>query len=384
MELYIHIPFCRKKCSYCSFTSFTDKEAFFETYIDLILTEASLRIDEAEELFTTVYIGGGTPSLLPPRLFRKLLSGLKEIYDFHDVAEYSSEANPGTVTEEWLETAASQGINRLSFGMQAHQQKLLTILGRIHHTDEVEHSVMLARRAGISNINLDLIFGIPTQSITDWIETLETALSFSPCHISAYGLIPEEGTPLFRKLQNKQMQLPDTDTERDMYETAVRILRKHGLQRYEISNFAACGYECLHNIGYWSQIPYIGLGVSAASMTGCHIRPDGMTYHRRTNPNNLAAYMKMIEQKAAPSCDLISPKEARFETLMLGLRLTQGISEDSFFKRHSVSLEQCYGRKLHTLAEAGLMLHEGNTWRLTDRGFDIQNSILVELMDEPV
>lgn len=382
MELYVHIPFCRQKCRYCSFTSFVGKEAVHEAYIDHLLKEAAFRSCEITEPVTTVYIGGGTPSVLSPSLFRKLLRGLNQIYHFHSVTEFTTEANPGTVSGDWLDVAASEGINRISFGMQAGQRNLLSILGRIHQTDEVAASVRLARESGISNISLDLIFGIPEQTEADWRETLNSALSLNPCHISAYGLIHEENTPLYRDLQENRLRLPDPDSERAMYDTAVRVLASEGFHRYEISNFARHGYECIHNIGYWTQVPYTGLGVSAASMTGLKLLPEGITYHRRTNPDTLEDYFDMVEQKKAviPE-ELISPEEARFETIMLGLRLNQGINEDDFMRKHHISLEEYKGDVLQEMENKGLLVHDGKNWRMTERGFDIQNAVLVELMD---
>ena len=382
MELYVHIPFCKRKCRYCSFVSFTEKAAEHEAYINLLLKEAELRAEEADEKITTIYLGGGTPSLLSSRLLEKLIRGLNSIFNLDSVSEFTSEANPGTVTEDWLEKAAELGVNRISFGMQASQDSLLCILGRIHRQDEVFHSMELARQAGFKNINLDLIFGIPTQTEDDWTQTLLTALSLHPEHISAYGLIPEEGTPLFNDLRMNRLQLPDADMERNMYSKAVSLLHSYGLQRYEISNFARPGCECMHNIGYWTQVPYIGVGISAASMTGFRSLPDGITYSRSTNPCSWADYRSMILGKKLPVPEVISPKEARFESVMLGFRMADGINEDTFMRMHKVSLEDCYGEKLHKYCENGLIIQEGHHWRMSERGFDIQNTILSDLMDD--
>ena len=382
MELYVHIPFCRQKCRYCSFTSFVGQEAVHETYIDHILNEASYRINEAEGPLTTVYIGGGTPSVLSPSLFRKLISGLKKTYNWNTVTEFTTEANPGTVSAEWLKVASDEGVNRISFGMQTSQSHLLSTLGRIHQTDEVAESVQLARDSGISNISLDLIFGIPGQTESDWSETLEYALSLEPCHISAYGLIPEEGTPLYRDLQSGLLRLPDPKAERVMYNKAIHLLGTHGFSRYEISNFALKGYECVHNIGYWTQIPYIGLGISAASMTCLKSLPDGITYHRKTNPDSLEDYFNMVDMKKdASQNEVISKEEARFESIMLGLRMNEGVNEDDFFRKHHISMEKYMGKKLHEMEKTGLMSHDNKNWKMTERGFDIQNAVLVELMD---
>ena len=382
MELYIHIPFCRQKCRYCSFVSFTDREPYIGRYVDLLLEEASERVPEFTEPVQTVYIGGGTPSLLPAPVFRRLVTGLKAVVPLDQVLEFTCEANPGTVTAEWLDTAAEAGVSRLSLGMQAAQPSMLKMLGRIHRFHDVASSVKLARAAGVGNLNLDLIFGIPEQTEEEWNETLSAALSLSPDHISAYGLIPEPGTTLNADLESGRLSLPDPEKEREMYDMAVRTFGEYGLQQYEISNFARKGYECLHNTGYWTQVPYVGLGVSAASMTGVSSGASGMTCIRRTNPGNLPEYEESVRSKTVPAdTEIITPEGTRFETMMLGLRMNAGVDENVFYRMHGVSLEACYGDRLRKFAEAGLAEHDGDRWRLTRRGFDIQNSILVELMD---
>lgn len=329
-----------------------------------------------------MYIGGGTPSLLPPALFSRLLRGLNDVFDLSAVTEFTSEANPGTVTAPWLDAAAAGGVNRLSFGMQAGQDRLLRLLGRIHTADQVVGSVSLARRAGFMNLNLDLIFGIPTQTLHDWEETLDLALSLDPCHISAYGLIPEEGTPLSEDLEQGRLSLPDPDLEREMYAAVKRKTAACGLYPYEVSNFAKIGYECAHNIGYWTQVPYIGLGVSAASMTDVHMDQNGFSCIRSVNPDTLEAYEQSVRNhRAELSPERISPADARFETMMLGLRLYRGVSEADFLRLHGVSLSSCYGEKMRSLEKQGLLIHDRGFWKLTDRGFDIQNSVLVELLD---
>jgi len=332
---------------------------------------------------TTVYIGGGTPSLLPAPVFRKLLKGLREIYGFDNVKEFSCEANPGTVTNDWLICAAENGINRLSIGMQAFQDDLLKVLGRIHHYDSVFQSVQKAHEAGIHNINLDLIFGIPGQTILQWSETLEKALSLHPAHISVYGLILEEGTPLFHDIEKGILYLPEPDTEREMYDIALKQLKLSGLIQYEISNFAVPGKECSHNIGYWSQIPYIGLGVSAASMINVKLSADGVSYLRKKNPDSYLAYKKtVLEKTPCHDSEIVQSKNARFETMMLGLRMNKGVSEELFVKMHGISVREAYGNKLFEMVKAGLLLYENGYWKMTRRGFDIQNTLLVELMED--
>ena len=383
MELYIHVPFCVRKCRYCSFISFTHKETLFEEYTELILKEASQRSRELCEPVRTVYIGGGTPSVLPVSVFQKLLKGLRGIYDMDQVEEFTCEANPGTLSDDWLACAAEYGVNRLSIGMQAYQSDLLKTLGRIHQFDAVVQAVKMTHMAGIHNINLDLIFGIPGQSLSQWVETVVRALSLQPSHISAYGLIPEEGTPLYDDIQSGILSLPDPDDERDMYDAVLNLLHQYGMKQYEISNFAIPGRECIHNIGYWSQVPYIGLGVSAASMLDISITDKGMTYLRKTNPASFSEYRNMVlENHLIADSEYINPSESRFETMMLGLRMNKGVSDESFRRMHGLSIRESFGPKLEKMMDAGLLLHEKGYWKMTRRGLDIQNMLLVELLED--
>lgn len=382
MELYLHIPFCVRKCAYCSFVSFPAAAEKKDAYVASLLREAELRQSEADGPVETVYIGGGTPSLLSPSQLRRLIAGLREYYEIRPDAELSMESNPGTLTAAFLDTAVSAGVNRLSLGMQAYQPEILQFLGRFHSFEEVSRSVSMARAAGLNNLNLDLIFGIPGQTLSDWNETLDAALSLSPDHLSAYGLIPEEGTPLQRRLDAGEAMLPDPDIEREMYDLAIRKLRAAGLEQYEISNFARKGFECRHNIGYWTQVPYLGLGLSAASMRIQEQTGLGLTCLRTANPSDLAAYQEMIRSgiHSAAIRETISPEEARFETMMLSLRMNRGISESRFLALHSVSIDAVYGEKLEEMRKKGLMRHENGAWSLTRKGMDIQNAVLVELM----
>ena len=383
MELYIHFPFCVRKCRYCDFVSYPGAEGSIPAYIDALLAEAALRKEEVTEPIDTVYFGGGTPSLVPAHELARLVRMLRRIYPLQHVTEWTVEANPGTLTPEWLKSARDQGMNRISLGMQASQDRLLKLLGRIHSHGDVEQSVLAAKSAGFDHLNLDLIFGLPEQNGTDWKETLLAAMDLEPDHLSAYGLIPEENTPLWTDLQSGALQLPEPEDEREMYEEALQITSGHGFQQYEISNFARPGSACRHNIGYWSQVPYIGLGVSAASMVFVRQGSDGMKYMRKTNVNSLSHYFRGISS-GHPALDeeaWVQGREAQFETMMLGLRKTEGVSEADFFRMHGVSLEAGYGPKLEKLAEEGLLYHDGGFWKLTRLGMDLQNTVLVDLLD---
>ena len=344
-------------------------------YVDALLAEAAqyghVRIE-------TVYIGGGTPSLLPAPLLDRLLAGLKACFDIPAGIEWSCEANPGTLTEPWLEAAVRGGVNRLSLGMQAWQPELLRTLGRIHDFAQVAASVGMAGRAGINNLNLDLMFGLPGQTREMWLETLERALSLAPQHLSCYGLIPEEGTPLKADLEAGRLMLPDEAEERRMYDDTLNLLMSQGYEQYEISNFSLPGYACQHNLGYWRQIPYIGLGASAASCLPC---ADG--YDRVSNPADLQAYLDMIghRDETKRTIEHVSPADARFETMMLGLRTTRGVSESDFLAMHGLTLQACYGDRLRDLELRGLIVWQDGWCRLTRPGMDVQNALLVELMD---
>lgn len=382
MELYVHIPFCRQKCRYCDFASYAGCENRMDAYVDALLAEAAVQSQRLHHpKVETVFLGGGTPSLLTGELLSRLLTGLHALFQIAPDAEFTSEANPGTLTAQWLTAALQGGVNRLSMGMQALQPELLRTLGRIHDFSQVQQSIGLARSMGFSNLSLDLMFGLPGQTRQHWQETLEAALSLNPQHLSCYGLIPEEGTPLKADLDAGRLTLPDEETERIMYDDALSILSAHGFQQYEISNFALPGYACQHNLGYWRQVPYLGLGASASSML---TDSPSAAYTRETNPPKLADYLRMVQNAHWSDREVIpvSAREARFETMMLGLRTTKGVSAEGFQQMHGTSLAEQYGTRLESLRQRGLVSFTDGCWRLTRHGMDVQNAILVELMDD--
>lgn len=378
MELYIHIPFCVRKCTYCDFASFAGKEHWMRSYVDLLLLECDQQLASLHNPdIISIYIGGGTPSILPAELFQCLLQGIHARFHILPDCEWTCEANPGTLTPQWLDVARQNGVNRLSMGMQAKQSSLLRILGRIHEFSDVQQSVSMAKDHGIENISLDLMFGLPGQNLDMWVETLHAALELKPRHISCYGLIPEDGTPLKRDLDTGKLTLPNENDEREMYDTAIRMLHQSGFQQYEISNFALPGYACQHNIGYWRQVYYLGIGVAASSMLPC----TGYPYLRKTNPSTLEEYQSVLSGSLLPEIQFISKEEAMFETLMLGLRMNDGVNEQAFHTMHGVSLEAYRGPALRQQIQKGLIERSHGSYRLTRRGMDIQNSILVDLMD---
>lgn len=379
MELYVHIPYCAKKCSYCDFVSYPCRESTMNAYVDALLREAAVRAEELDNpAIDTVFIGGGTPSLLPANLLEKLLVGLKSTFTVSHQAEFTCEANPGTLTEKWLNTAASNGINRLSMGMQCFQPELLQLLGRIHTYDDVVNSVCMCRNSGISNINIDLMFGIPTQTCPMWEKSLDAALDLNPTHLSCYSLILEDGTSMKALVDSGQLSLPSEEDERWMYDYSISRLAAAGFSQYEISNFAVTGKECRHNIGYWTQVPYIGLGAAACSMlTDCTGK---YAYYRENNTNSLDDYIRNPVSSRTERENITFP-DAQYEAMMVGLRLTAGVSETCFQDKYGISIRERFGKKLEILCKSGLMEYQDGFWKLSRSGLDLQNYVLTELMD---
>ncbi len=383
LEIYVHIPFCRQKCRYCDFASFPGHEADMAAYCQYVDQELRQKAEIYGPMpVSTVYIGGGTPSLLPPELITRILQAIHAAFPVMRGAEITCESNPGTLTHAFLAAFAKAGGNRLSLGVQARQDRLLAVLGRIHRWEEVASSVKIAREAGIDNINLDLMFGLPGQTRADWQETLKAALALHPEHLSCYGLIVEEGTAFHRLAEQGELSLPDEALERVLYDDVLETSSKEGFIQYEISNFARPGRECRHNIGYWRGAYYLGVGAAAHSKMPCS--PEKGAYARFGNTRDLDGYMKYMKEGTSPVEEYqeISQREARFETLMLGLRMMSGVSEGDFLSRHGITLEAAFGKKISPLVKKGLLVWEDNTLRLTRRGMDVQNTVLVDLMDE--
>jgi len=328
----------------------------------------------------TVFLGGGTPSLVPVNLMSDVLDALHSSFDILPDAEFTSEANPGTLTKEWLDMAMERGLNRLSLGVQAAQDSLLRFIGRIHTFEEAQQAVRLARSCGIQNLNLDAMFGLPGQTQQDYLDTLDAFAALDAEHISAYSLILEEGTPLHAQVREGKIRLPDEDETAEMYEAGIAKLDSLGYERYEVSNFARPGYACRHNIGYWQGAWYLGLGVAAHSMLPPdeQQRAQGAVRVRIANDTDVHSYIKGT---LAADTQLILPDEAMFESMMLGLRTTQGVNEALFARQHGVSLRSRYGMQLNQLEHDGLGLWKDGSFALTPRGIAIENEILMRLMD---
>ena len=366
LGLYLHIPFCARKCAYCDFSSFAGREELMVPYVDRMILEMEQKSRD-DYVISSLYIGGGTPSLLPAGEMDRLLRAVRSLFQFAPRAECSCECNPGTVTPAFLQALRAGGVNRLSLGAQASQDRLLSLLGRIHTWAQVEESVRLARAWGFENLNLDLMLGLPTQTLADADDTLAAALALRPTHLSCYGLIVEEGTKMKAMVESGAWPLPEEETERAMYDRCRETLFRHGFEQYEISNFSLPGFACRHNVDCWQRKEYIGIGSAACGMV------DNVRWQ---NPPELSDY---LAGKPAEKT-VLTPEDARFESVMLGLRMMEGVSEDAFFRMHGVTLAQAFGEKLQKPLRQGLVTWEKGFLRLTRQGMDVQNRVLVELL----
>lgn len=377
LELYIHIPFCVKKCAYCDFLSGPASNQQIGEYVQALIEEIRYYKEFAKNYaVSTVFWGGGTPSLLTEEQMKVLMEALGQTFFIRQNAEITMEANPGTVTVEKLRAYQKAGINRLSFGLQSVNNEELKMLGRIHTYEEFLESYEAARKAGFQNINVDLISAIPKQTVSSWEQTLQTIISLQPEHISAYSLIVEEGTP-FAKLYGEGCKLehllPSEEDERRMYERTEELLREAGYHRYEISNYAKEGYECQHNLGYWERKEYLGLGLGASSLieeTRFHNTDEMEEYLRdASNPILLRKEQEKLDRQ-----------EQMEEFVFLGLRKIRGIQEEKFTEMFGEDIWDCYGKNLERVIKEGLLEREEGVLRLTRKGIDVSNYVFYEIL----
>ena len=372
LELYVHIPFCVRKCQYCDFLSGPSDEETKDRYIEALLKEIRAAEHTEDYEIVSVFIGGGTPSALKAEASASIMSTLQEQFFFCEDAEVTIEANPGTVDLEKLTIYRNVGINRLSLGLQSTDAEELKLLGRIHSYEEFLKSYEWAREAGFSNINIDLMFAIPGQTGEAWRQHLYQVAELNPEHISAYSLIIEEGTPF----AEQNLDLPDEDTEYQMYEDTAEILERYGYRQYEISNYAKQGYMCRHNAGYWQRREYLGFGLGASSLYR------GMRF---SNTRRMQEYLKESRNpdQIRKDVTVLSRNERIEEFMFLGLRMTEGISEKKFEENFDVRLMDVYGDILQKYEETGFMEHIETKWRLTRKGIHVSNHILADfLLDE--
>lgn len=398
LEIYIHIPFCAKKCDYCDFLSMRADEGTKREYVNGLIREIELSKDMMKGYqVDTVFIGGGTPSILREDYIEKIMQTLKDNCELSENAEITIECNPGTVNLKKLEAYKRSGINRISFGLQSANDNELRELGRIHDFEGFVESYKLARKAGFNNINVDLMSALPGQTLESYRSTLNKVIELNPEHISAYSLIVEDGTPMEERVEQNLVTLPDEDTEREMYYLTREVALKNGYNRYEISNYAKTGYECRHNEGYWKRVEYLGFGLGAASL---------YQNKRYSNVSNLNEYIGLLLDGGNDEdyyggmvyqddvwdiqedtlnilhgkISTLSNKDMMEEFMFLGLRMTEGVSEEKFKMDFGRNIDKVYGDVIEKLEKQHLLEKKDGRIKLTDRGVDISNYVMSEFL----
>lgn len=375
--LYVHIPFCVQKCGYCDFVSFPCATVPDE-YVDALTREFSLvaALPKRPQAFDTVFFGGGTPSLLTGAQLAAIMDALTSQFHLSADAEISLECNPGTATAEKLQAYREAGVNRLSLGMQSSKDHLLAAIGRIHNQAQFLSTVSLARDAGFTDINADVMHGLPGQSQEDYLSTLKAASEQGVTHISAYALIWEEGTPLHECAKRGELVPPDADAVADMQDAGMTFLDANGYQRYEISNFSKPGFACRHNLNYWENGEYLGFGLAAHSA----LRTEEWT--RWGNVETLKEYYRLLQRGKRPCGEVLRllPADEMFESIMLGLRLVAGIDRMRFFERFGIGIKDAYPQALKELGAKGWLFESETHIALTERGLDMQNAALQYFM----
>ena len=383
--LYIHIPFCKQKCQYCDFNSYAGKENLIETYMKWVEFELKgvgegNRVDYENNLddlivVKSIYIGGGTPSFIDSKYIEKIMKIVKECYTIDSNAEITIEVNPGTVSKKKLETYLNSGINRISIGLQSTHNEILSKLGRVHSYEEFLYTYNLARNVGFKNINVDLMLGLPNQSLNDLQESINEVINLEPEHISVYSLIIENGTPFCEKLEKQEIALPSDELERAMYWETKRKLEKAGYTHYEISNFAKPGFESKHNLSCWNQEEYIGIGASAHSYTN---------NVRYSNIDSIEDYIRNYENGNEIDNFVFHEKQNKEskmkEFMMLGLRKIQGIHIQDFKNKFGENPIYLYKKELEKLVNEELLEIDGDIIKLTDKGIDLANLVWEEFV----
>lgn len=385
LGLYIHIPFCKHKCDYCDFNSYAKKENLIPMYMKCLNYELESigkgnyqdYIEGKDDLIilNTIYIGGGTPSYLDSKYIGQIMEAIKANYILDENAEITIEVNPGTVKEEKLKDYISFGINRISIGLQSSKDSLLKQMGRIHQYRDFQNTYELARKVGFSNINVDLMLGIPNQTKEDLKDSLTTVLALQPEHISVYSLILEEGTPLFQKVETGMLELLDDEIEREMYWSVKKDLEKAGYVHYEISNFAKPGFESKHNMNCWNQEEYIGVGAGAHSYTN---------QVRYSNIDTIEKYIDNYEKGHEIDNFIFHEKQNNEsqmkEYMMLGLRKIQGIQVQAFKQKFGQNPIFLFRKELEGLVEKELIEIDGDFIRLSEKGLDLANLVWEEFV----
>ncbi|TGE32531.1 radical SAM family heme chaperone HemW [Desulfosporosinus sp. Sb-LF] len=380
-SLYVHVPFCLQKCEYCAFYSHSLMNSPKDqvcVYLKGLEIEVAKRKKDAPQGVSSLFIGGGTPTVLKEAELERLLEMIFRNFPMSQEAEKTVEGNPGTLTDEKLNILRSYGINRFSLGVQAFDDQLLSAVGRAHSARQAREAIRRLRSAGFDNINLDLMFGLPEQDSVAWQASLEEALSYSPEHLSLYGLMLEEGTPLYERYREETKEirrLPDDDLQAEMYEWAVERLKNAGYRQYETSNFARPGYECQHNLGYWRGTDYLGLGPGGVSC---------LNKVRWKNIEEINCYESRLKAGESPldeaGREVLSLRERMAERMILGLRLDEGVQLSSFFNDFGVDLRDIYSDVLERYKHRNVFVIQGDYFRLNPNYSFVANSILQEFV----
>ncbi len=372
-SIYTHVPFCHTICGYCDFYSEVYDKKAVTPLVDALLAEIDAYAGRLPIAADTIFIGGGTPTTLPAAELSRLLRRLRELADPHATLEFTSEANPATVTLEIAETLAAGGVNRVSIGAQSFDTSELRVLERIHQPPQVAQTVANCRAAGLTSINLDLIFAVPGQSLASWLKNLHAALALGPDHLSCYGLTFESGTPLFDQLARGEVTRADSDLEAEMYEATIDTLAAHGFEQYEISNFARPGRECRHNLRYWRNEPYLGIGPSAAGFIS------GVRYK---NVPDTAAYVRAARAGLPTriSEERLDDAARARETMMLELRMREGVGRARFAQRYAADPTALFGEAITRHESLGLLNVDDNAVRLTRAGQLVADSVIADFI----
>ena len=376
--IYVHIPFCKQKCYYCDFVSYAKKEEIVEKYINALkkeIKEELKSINKEEYKITTIYIGGGTPSYIDEKNIYEIINEIKQNYNIEKETEITIEVNPGTVNEEKLNKYKEIGINRLSIGLQSTNNELLKKIGRIHGYEHFLNTYNLARKVGFKNINIDLMLGLPSQTLEDVKNSLEEVIKLNPEHISFYSLIIEEGTKIEKMLENKEINLPDEELERKMYWESKKILEENEYIHYEISNFSKKGFESKHNMNCWRQEEYIGFGVASHSY---------INNKRYCNTNCIEEYCKNIEKEKFKNnrtiCEMQTEEEKKKEYMLVGLRKIEGIDIQEFKNKFIENPIYVFRKELEKLVKQELIEIDLDKIKLTNKGLDFANLVWEEFV----
>ena len=374
LGIYVHIPFCKRKCEYCDFVSFSNENDYKEKYIECLCKEIEHTSVEGYKV-NTIYFGGGTPSYIEPELIIEVLDKIKSKYKISKTAEITIEVNPGTTSKAKLEQYRKAGFNRISIGLQSTIDRLLKLIGRIHTYDEFLETYNLAREVGFENINVDLMLALPTQTMEELVESVDKVITLKPEHISIYSLILEEGTPLYTKVKKGELELLDEESERKMYWKTKEILEKNGYIHYEISNFAKKGFESKHNMNCWKQEEYLGFGVSAHSY---------LEDKRFSKTDNLQEYIGNIENGEMYKNIQINEEQDREakakEYMLLGLRKIAGVSISEFERKFEINPLFYFRFEISKLEEEDLLEVDLDDIRLTSKGLDLANQVFEEFV----